>query len=173
MIHDCCDIRSAGAAGLAKGFERLRNISRVQINSRSLGDAGTKMLSRALAPRMYALRLLDFSGCHMGDVGAAAIATAFQNSGPPDEVRLADNRIGDVGALALAEMLPCAVYDKTPYGGCCRCSVDLVGNPITNAGVDRVCGVLHRDWLFTDYAFKVSEDFGVSEGIRIEVRVGS
>ena len=115
----------------------LGNLSHLYLQTNSIGDDGATILFNAITqptqPRN--LTTIDLSGNRIGDVGAAAIANRFTTHPTSIEVLyLESNFIGNDGAVAIASILT-----SIP-----RIRISLEINPFGGTGIDAIANAVER-----------------------------
>jgi Ran GTPase-activating protein (RanGAP) involved in mRNA processing and transport len=106
-----------------------RSLIRLSLEGNSLGDEGTRLLTRAIMGKsgQHTLTELDLSSTSMGVAGAEIISELLEQ-GSLHSIDLSANRLLDEGAGAIAE----AVNTDS----CALTQLSLSGNYITDLGTD-------------------------------------
>ena len=156
------NVGDAGAIGLAAGLKELEAMDTIHFADNQIGDAGMAALAPALAPlgcttivftrntfgdegaAAFAKALADpesfknlewlfLNECQISDKGAAALAAALL-TGCKELVRfnIADNKIGDAGASAIADAFNKGAIAQTGE------FFYFQGNPVTDEGKNAI-----------------------------------
>ena len=125
----------AGRAEVDANFESLLErlldddfrVTGIDLSGRRIGNAGATRLAEALSDNTQ-VRQLWLRGCGIGDAGARALASCLEQNMAVVDLFLADNAVGDGGIGAITDAL--AASNSTLV------SLEMDGNPVTDAGVD-------------------------------------
>lgn len=99
---------AAGAPTLSLGSLRLSATELVQTSNRILGDSGCALACGFVTSYGARLQVLKLADCNIGDAGCASVARLAGGLAGPSlrELNLSSNRVGDKGALSIADALP-------------------------------------------------------------------
>ena len=127
----------------AAGGSRMPSLLELDLSDCPASDQAMELFQRAISrgamPNLWAL---DLSRCSISSRGAASLASALASPndaapltlGQLQYVILTTNRIGDVGACALAQVLSSGAAPSL-------CELDLCDNPVVDEGAERLLAV--------------------------------
>ncbi len=96
-------IDDGGIQILSSAIKAQRNLKTLYLSDNKIGDAGAEILADAL--RQSSIRYCTFHHNRIGPVGAEALAKAVADSGQMSRLDFSSNRLGDEGALRVAQAL--------------------------------------------------------------------
>ena len=102
-------------------------VTGIDLSGRRIGNVGATRLAEALSDNTQ-VRQLWLRGCGIGDAGAKALASCLEQNMAVVDLFLADNAVGNDGIGAISDAL--AASNSTLV------TLEMDGNPVTDAGVD-------------------------------------